>query len=422
MSAAKTERLGAHKPKRHWIGLGAAFGLAHAALSLSAANPELSVQERLQQLESAVESLKKENEQLRQQAGLPAKGLGALVRANGKEDKLAIGGLIQAQGEFGNAPDSRFPGTDRFLARRMRLNVQGSFAEHFEFKLEGEFGNGSTAANAGYRAQMTDGFVAWTRYDAAKLKLGQFKTPFGFEQLASDPRLYTAERSLPNDRLTLGRQIGLGMSGDFLENRLNYSAGVFNGSGVNNGFNDNENFTVAGRVAGMPLKTKWKGQAVEWSMGANAYQTDDASSTVPGFGLDFTPATAARDNIFHGERHAWGVDTQLAFGRFGAMAEYLRAYFDPSNNLPADRFEADGWYVLSYYDIVRNKLQAVVRFETFDPNTDAPGTTSDVWTIGLNYFIKGHDLKFELNYLLGDPADQSNDDQGRVIARMQVVF
>lgn len=63
----------------------------------------------------------------------------------------------------------------------------------------------------------------------------------------------------------------------------------------------------------------------------------------------------------------------------------------------------------------------LVKYETFDPNRDLAGNSSDVWTFGLNYFLKGDDLKLSLNYLLGDAAG-ARDDQGRVIARMQLVF
>jgi phosphate-selective porin OprO and OprP len=399
-----------------------AITFACLASTVEAAESTSNVQDRLQQLESAVETLKKENQSLREQIGLPEKGSLVVVRPNGKEDKLMVGGLIQAQGEFGKAPDARFPAADRFLLRRTRVNLQGGFRENFEFKIEGEFGNGSVGGNTGYRAQLTDAFIAWNRYDFAGLKIGQFKTPFGYEQLVSDPKTLTVERSLPNDRLTLGRQIGLGVSGEFLENRLTYSAGLFNGNGVNNGFNDNENFTYVGRVAGIPFKGKWKEQTIEWTLGVNGYVADDAGVSTPGFGFDSTPATAAADNSFAGDRTAWGADTQLAFGRVGLQSEYLRAQFEPLSNLPATELDGEGWYLLAYYNILPKKLQGLVKFESFDPDTNRSGNSSDVWTFGLTYFVKGDDLKFQLNYLLGNPADQPNEYEGRLLARMQLVF
>ena len=64
-----------------------------------------------------------------------------------------------------------------------------------------------------------------------KIRVGQFKTPFGFEQLYSDPRLFITERSLGNDRLTQSRQLGAQVGGDVLDKRLTYAIGLFNGTG-----------------------------------------------------------------------------------------------------------------------------------------------------------------------------------------------
>lgn len=58
----------------------------------------------------------------------------------------------------------------------------------------------------------------------------------------------TIERSLPNDRLTPGRQIGGMLYGSFAGGRFGYSAGAFNGSGTNIGNNDNDRFMWVGRA------------------------------------------------------------------------------------------------------------------------------------------------------------------------------
>jgi phosphate-selective porin len=63
----------------------------------------------------------------------------------------------------------------------------------------------------------------------------------------------------------------------------------------------------------------------------------------------------------------------------------------------------------------------VVRYETFDSNTATGNTTTEVWTLGINYLIKGDDLKLSLNYLSGqqpDPTPQGD----RLIGRMQLMF
>src|SRR6185295_2349515 len=138
-----------------------------------------------------------------------------------------------------------------------------------------------------------------------------------------------------------------------------------------------------------------------FAIGADGYYSADNSVTgLNDFGFDSTPATAAIDGIFAGTRLAGAVDSQFHLGPLDIWAEYFRTRFEPDNNIPFSSFDADGWYAQGSYFILPNKLQGVVKFESFDPNIDLPGNSTDVWTFGLNYYIKGHDLKVQLDYLL----------------------
>jgi phosphate-selective porin OprO and OprP len=86
-------------------------------------------------------------------------------------------------------------------------------------------------------------------------------------------------------------------------------------------------------------------------------------------------------------------------------AEYLASHYDPDQ---FDSYDAQGWYVLVGYDITK-KLQALVKYETFDPDTDVSGDSTDTWTFGLSYAFKGNNLKVYLNYLLLDvPTSRSS--------------
>ncbi len=82
-------------------------------LSVSAA---VSVEERLARLEQRVESLVKENGDLKKQLGWKGSGPSLLPSVDGKESKLSIGGFLQGQAEFGHAADPRWAGVrDRFF-------------------------------------------------------------------------------------------------------------------------------------------------------------------------------------------------------------------------------------------------------------------------------------------------------------------
>src|SRR6185295_2141821 len=206
------------------LGLAVAAFVAVGAMSVTAA--DAGVEDRLRNIEKQLEALQKENAELKSQikggekSTEASKGASITVKAGGKESKINLGGLLQTQFEAGNSPDARFTDADRFLIRRARLNVSGSFLEDFSWKLEGEFGNGNLKNNASYRAYATDAYIQWSHYKFATVRAGQFKTTFGYEQLTSDSVLLFAEHSLPTDRFTISRQIGASLSGDFYSQRL----------------------------------------------------------------------------------------------------------------------------------------------------------------------------------------------------------
>lgn len=356
-----------------------------------------SVEERLDLLEQKISSLTQENLALKKQLGYDAKGKpgAAIVTAQGKETKLALGGFLHLQGEVGDAADSRFPANDRFLMRKVRLGAKGSFSDAFDFSLTADIGANSLGSTSAYRAQGTDIFVVWKAHPAANLTVGQFKTPYSAEYLVSDIKTVTVERSLANDLLALGRQAGAMLSGTFFDKKLTYGAAIVNGNGANNSFNDNEDFTYVGRVAGTVLDQS----GVRLTLGANAFQGEDTGS-------------------FTGQRTGTGIDAVLAFDRAEIAAEMLRTRFD---RVTGTDYDARGWMLQGTYFLVPNRWQAVARYETYDPSDVAGADDTKLITVGFNYLFKGDDLKLSLNYLIGDPPGTSAH-QNRLLARLQVIY
>lgn len=365
-----------------------------------------SIEERLSKLEQEVRELRAENQELRKQLGGPAESVGMKpvappavptqeVKPAGKESKMLVGGFLQAQAEAGGQVDTRFgDDNDRIYVRRARVNVQGSFAEKFDFKAEMDLAGGLGSVS-GIRAQGTDVYAQWSQHPFAQVRVGQFKTPYGYEQIYSDTKVLTNERTLGSDRIALGRQIGVQLSGD--AGKVSYAVGAFNGNGTNLSFND-EGFLAAARVS----TTLWKaGETSHWSVGANGYTSEDSNAPV-------APELGFASNAFAGTRRAWGVDTQLLAGPFEVWGEVLRARFDPNAGATRD---LNAWYVVGGYAITK-KLQAVLMVDTLD----GPGDDVRTWTAGANYFIKGHDLKLQLNLM------RTDDNETRVTARFQTLF
>jgi phosphate-selective porin len=136
------------------------------------------------------------------------------AEARGPEIKLVLGGMIQANFEDGDV--SAFEGRfglnalkDRFRLRRAKINITGEFAENFDFKIEGNFQYSDGISSNRTAFAGNDIFVNWHQFPEAQIKVGQWKAPFGLEQLTPDEKLFTIERSLPTGAITPERQIGV---------------------------------------------------------------------------------------------------------------------------------------------------------------------------------------------------------------------
>jgi phosphate-selective porin len=398
-----------------------AFIVSGGLLSFASAQPA-ALEERMRRLEGEVSALRRENQLLRAELGLEGRAGQTIVKPAGREPTFSIGGLLQVQSDFGGKGDARFAtANDRFYLRRARINAQGKFLEEFDFKIEGEFA-GTLGETSGNRAQLTDAFVNWNRFDFANVRVGQFKTPFGYEQLYADPRLFTVERTLANDRLTVGRQIGVQAGGDPFEKKVSFAAGVFNGTGVNTSANDNDKLLWAGRLSAVVWQGTLRGKDTRWTVGSSTYGSADASLTgqAADFGFDAIPG-GTKDNTFTGRRHAAGLDTQFHWGDFDLWAEYLRVTFEPTNLIPAHRFDAAGWYVQAGYFIVPKTLQAVVKYDDFDPNLSLFNNSTNTQTLGANWLLKADDIKLQVDYLISD-VDGVVGKNRKLLLRLQTIF
>src|SRR5437773_9056860 len=261
------------------------------------------------------------------------------VQQRGSEIKLVLGGFIQVNFEDGDvlAFQGNFGQTalkDRSRLRRARINLTGDFAEQFDFKVEGDFGQSDGLSSNRTAFSATDIFVNWHQFPQAQIKVGQWKAPFGLEQLTPDTTLLLAERSLPTGAITPDRQVGAQLWGKPFTNiwpaqkdLLTYYAGIFNGNGRNVSVNDNNNFMYVGRLELMPFKGKIFGQDSSLKLGGDVLNSRDDKGTNISQTLNLLVNADGSLSPFvlpgADERTAWGVDAALKLGRFDLIGEYL---------------------------------------------------------------------------------------------------
>src|SRR5687768_4162180 len=84
------------------------------------------------------------------------------------------------------------------------------------------------------------------------LQVGQFKAPFGLQQVNSSGRLQFVDRAITDAKYNPGREMGVMFAGAAVARKLGYEVGVFNGSGESIRQN-NRSQLWAGRIFVDPL-------------------------------------------------------------------------------------------------------------------------------------------------------------------------
>ena len=107
---------------------------------------------------------------------------------------------------------------------RQRIFFDGNITKRIEYEFSINRGLGGTV-------NILNAFINLHFDDRFELRFGRFFTPLIYDQFAiSNYWLPTPERSLFTTNVGLGRQIGLMGWGYLFDKRLDYAAGVFNGS------------------------------------------------------------------------------------------------------------------------------------------------------------------------------------------------
>ncbi len=309
--------------------------------------------------------------------------------------KLSGYGIVQYQYSGQRGAES-----NTFNLRIARLSLDGRIAKDFYWKTQVQF-NGNTST-LGSSPRLVDLFAEWQKYSFFKVKIGQFKNPFTFENPMNpiDQGFMAYAQNVTklagfSDRAGMhasnGRDIGLQLQGDFLKNAngrnlLHYQIGVFNGQGINTKDVDNQK-NIIGGVWVMPVEGMRIG-AFGWtgSYARKGTWTDD--------GVDYSGVRKLAQN-----RYAFSAEYKACDWTF--RSEYIhssgKAFTKSLNNFNGDEAkdcnvnntigsEAQGVYALVIAPVISKKLYVKARYDMYEDNghTDRMKTQYEV---GLNYNI-----------------------------------
>lgn len=220
--------------------------------------------------------------------------------------------------------------------RQLRVGLRGYVTKDIEFEVEREIRN-EVSELLRLRTNPTstlwrDVFVNYRRLRRFQIRAGQFKIPFGADQLHSTASNDFAFRSLIGSFLAPGRDIGVMAHGKLFKQRLEYQAGVFKHDGHRIRQADNSpsgERTWAGRLVTVPFgwvkPPRFLGSLKDLELGA-AF----TGSTVPeGLRSPRGRTWFGTHNYFprvnvQGQRLRTGVDLDWTPGPFSLRGEVIR--------------------------------------------------------------------------------------------------
>jgi len=274
-------------------------------------------------------------------------------------------------------------GVDTMAIPRARLTLSGELLKNIRFQI---------TVDAVKSPALIDAMVDFLFNPAYGLRIGQYYVPVSLENNTSDREMDTILRSLvvialapSRDLGSQGRDIGAMFMGQY--SIAEYYLGVFNGAGINKA-DTNKAKDVAGRLILHPLKSL--------AVGGSFYK--GRNNPVQN-GPDLT-----RDRL--------ALEAAWLPGRFSLKGEFISA--------KDDLISKSGWYLQGGYFVLPKKLQAIVKWDTYDKDLDVSADRADLLTVGANWFIWGK-TKLMVNYGLYRKEGEGTTNQA-ISVQFQAAF
>ena len=384
-------------------------------------------------------------------ASYGSKGFGFATRDGKFATNLQWRAQFRYSNPFGSDPRqlSAFndDSTSSFEQRRLRMKIGGHGFQpwikyYFEIDLQPARDVDADAVSSG--ARVIDWRVDLAKWDWGGIRMGQWKVDLNRERVDSSGRQQFVERSIVNRIFTVDRQVGIQLRGRLFDGTpadLNYYAGVFNGEG-RSVRNSSEDHLYMGRLQWNFLgrELAWKQTDVEFT------EKPTGSLAIAGFtntgpctrwsssgcgNLDgFAKPAVAEFDQFKIEQ---GVqEFAFKYQGFSFQQEWHRKFV--TDRVEGTKSDLTGAYVQACYffnnwiDAFPAPLELAARYayveepNKFDRNFY---NEREEFTLGANWFFKGHSNKVTLDFshlTLDDGLLQEKDSENRVRLQWDVSF
>ena len=313
---------------------------------------------------------------------------------------------------------------DKALVRRAEFGLRGEFGSHWSAKIVYDFARGGS---------FKDIYLRYRGWDRTKLTLGQFKVPFGLEQLTSDNDITFMERALPTEAFKLSRRKAIGLQSsdaNYTWEAMGFGSSVEgeggNGAAARFTFNPIKEGDILVHV-GLAALTQRPKDAVNIGARQEALPTDIRLVRTGQIG------TVTRMNQL-------GVEAAWKEGPFSIQSEWMQTRLSRRSSEPDVSFH--GWYVAGnwvlsgesrgYQDGVFKSVVPVgkagawelaVRYSRISLNGgQIRGGKEDNVTFGLNWYFNEH-LRLMADYVMVNSDRRGVSDNPNILdVRAQIAF
>ena len=309
--------------------------------------------------------------------------------------------------------------SNSFNIRMARISLEGRIAGDFYWKTQIHL-NGNTS-NLGSSPRMVDLFAEWQKYEYFKVKIGQFKNPFTFENpmhpidqgfmgYSQNVSKLAGFSDRAGEHASNGRDIGLQLQGDFLKNAngrnlLHYQVGVFNGQGINTKDVDNQKNVIGGvwlmPVSGMRIGAfGWTGSYARKGNWTETF-ADPTSSVTPDATKEITHTNEVRSLnqnryafSFEYKKDGWIVRSEYIHSTGKAFAKSITSFND-ANSKDCSLNEKIGNKAQGVYGLViaplaqlpkNSRIDIKARYDMYQPNGKS-NMQKTQYEAGLNFHI-----------------------------------
>ncbi len=304
---------------------------------------------------------------------------------------------------------------------RARIKIGGHVLKpYYKFYFEQDIRGGN----------LLDFRVMIEKYSFLKLKVGQWKARFSRERIISSGKQQGLDRSLINSIFTIDRQQGISLYGNLKGNKaanFNYWASVFSGTGRGGETNDNNTLMYL-------LRLQWNpnGKVLGFT-GSDLDFHEEFVSSIAIAGVTNTSKYTQFSTKGGGELPGFdeGVEgqykvdqllfeTAFKFKGISWQQEFHVKEIDDRVNLEQTTLIGNyvqlGYFFHNAFTSFPKSLEIFGRQAFYDPDINISKNNTYEYTIGCNWFFKGHKnkLTIEYSYFQGNELGQAIFKENRV--------